>query len=425
MSVPEPRGAFVARVLRHHVALAVAAVRGVEVTSGFTGDLSEGRAVYVDGSGNHLAVAWNQTDLVALAYDHDFGEGEHEVPPAGRRPGRWTKQAPGALAPLVKIVERAVDRLATGALWTEAGRIESEGAIDPLRMYLPDGDDPVRSVGLEGPHALAMDRLGPRLGAPLTVDAEDEELLLAEGHPSRITAASVERARKLLAQLGVAWPTSSAAAARAEARQAEADDRALGPWGKALFDATVAGDATAIAELVQKGADPDVAHPAVWKAPLGPGDTPLSVAARLGHVAALEALLAAGADPDRGGGKRPLELAVNRGDAAACRALLARGASVETDVQSLLAACRSHGNLEIVRMLLDAGAALSVQRRCWSTSRTFATSRRSTSSIGRRPAASTGRSSCAASRRRSPWRGGFSMSCAHLPPPTVRRSCST
>jgi ankyrin repeat protein len=130
--------------------------------------------------------------------------------------------------------------------------------------------------------------------------------------------------------------------------------RASGPRS-ALARAAAAGDEARVRALAGAGAAVD--------APGAAGFTALDWAARYGRVGAIEALVAAGADPDGPdngfNGWTPIMHAVHKGQAAAVDKLLALGAdpnriSGNGDFALLAAAIR--GDLPIVRSLLAAGA---------------------------------------------------------------------
>lgn len=100
-----------------------------------------------------------------------------------------------------------------------------------------------------------------------------------------------------------------------------------------LFTATYRGDAATVTDLLAADADPNTKVR---------GITPLHIAARLGVTPVIEALLAAGANPNAenepqvlfdtpvGGGKSPLHIAASRGHGDAVAALLAGGANTDS-----------------------------------------------------------------------------------------------
>lgn len=88
-----------------------------------------------------------------------------------------------------------------------------------------------------------------------------------------------------------------------------------------LLKAAVAGDAKAVAMLLDAGGDPNARG--------RDGETPLMVAAANGHLALAELLLSRGAEVDRGDDydNTPLMRAAARGRLEMVRLLLRRGAS--------------------------------------------------------------------------------------------------
>jgi len=124
-----------------------------------------------------------------------------------------------------------------------------------------------------------------------------------------------------------------------------------------LFAAVSAGRTAAIALLVDRGADPNArVEQLVGEVPAEV--TPLHVAARKGHAAAVSALLAAGSRPDAGAEDRlptPLHLAAGDGRAEAVRVLLGAGASAGAEEKlfgSTPAGWASHGGHDHIAELL-------------------------------------------------------------------------
>lgn len=88
--------------------------------------------------------------------------------------------------------------------------------------------------------------------------------------------------------------------------------------------------------------------------------TPLHAACALGDECSVEHLLAAGADPTLGldDGRSPMEAAATRGSAVVVRQLLAVMGTLPPDDacgQAALIGALEHGNLEVARILRDAG----------------------------------------------------------------------
>jgi ankyrin repeat protein len=126
-----------------------------------------------------------------------------------------------------------------------------------------------------------------------------------------------------------------------------------------LFGAVSTGRTAAIALLVDRGADPNArVEQLVGEVPAEV--TPLHVAAKKGHAAAVSALLAAGSKPDAGAEDRlptPLHLAAGDGRAEAVRVLLGAGASAAAEEKlfgSTPAGWAIHGGHEQIAKLLRA-----------------------------------------------------------------------
>lgn len=127
--------------------------------------------------------------------------------------------------------------------------------------------------------------------------------------------------------------------------------------GRSVLHIAAAFDnAPAVRALVAAGAELEAMHH---------GDTPLGTAATCGAIAAMVALLEAGANvnprPKGGVGRAPLLCAASGGSPEAVRLLLSAGADVHAKSESftaLHAACGGHGSdaVNIVRVLLAAGA---------------------------------------------------------------------
>lgn len=123
-----------------------------------------------------------------------------------------------------------------------------------------------------------------------------------------------------------------------------------------LLAATALGDAAAVESALAAGADPDVRD--------GRGRTPLHVAAFVGRPDIMSMLVAAGADPNALEDDRydVVTIAAVENDVPTLRAALELGASSANvtspyDGTALIAAAHL-GHVEVVRVLIEAGAPL-------------------------------------------------------------------
>jgi ankyrin repeat protein len=127
----------------------------------------------------------------------------------------------------------------------------------------------------------------------------------------------------------------------------EADEFATTPLGAAILG----GDLNTVTTLLEAGADP---NPAAWY------QTPaLVVAAHRGQVEITQALIAAGANVNRGFDQLPLHTAAQAGHLEVVRLLLEAGADVEgyeEDYWTALMAASSAGHRAIVELLVQRGA---------------------------------------------------------------------
>jgi ankyrin repeat protein len=137
----------------------------------------------------------------------------------------------------------------------------------------------------------------------------------------------------------------------------------LGSCAKApehsLTGAAARGDAAAVQAILARGADPNQTD--------GHGLTAIILAARAGSVPCVRALLERGADPNRRGGVNgwtPLMHAVHKNRHATAQALLDGGAEADArnpnGVTALIMAA-GYGNTPMVELLLDRGADLHAQ----------------------------------------------------------------
>lgn len=162
-----------------------------------------------------------------------------------------------------------------------------------------------------------------------------------------------------------------------------------------VADAAERGDVTGVRSLVRDGADVNAAQgdgmtALHWAALHDDGAlvevlqyagahveaatrlgayTPLHLAAHRGHRSAVDALLAAGADPDAltTTGVTPLHMGAESGDPATVRALLAAGADVNVAdtkmARTPLVFATAKGELDVMRVLVEAGADVTASTR--------------------------------------------------------------
>jgi len=126
-----------------------------------------------------------------------------------------------------------------------------------------------------------------------------------------------------------------------------------GALGATLLDAVKARDAAAVRALIASGADPD--RPAV------DGSTPLLYAAHLAEPELVGLLLAAGADPNAANryGVAPIHEAARAADVESLRKLLAAGASVDhptPDGETPLMLAARTTLVAAVKLLIERGA---------------------------------------------------------------------
>jgi ankyrin repeat protein len=119
----------------------------------------------------------------------------------------------------------------------------------------------------------------------------------------------------------------------------------------ALYTAAVAGDESLVELLLRAGADPNLLS-------AGPGGegTPLCAAACWGYVDVLRSLLAHGADPDQAEDEwwTPLRWAAAHGHESAARVLLDAGAN--PDLKAPIGDATRRGSVGVVKALLEHGA---------------------------------------------------------------------
>jgi ankyrin repeat protein len=113
-------------------------------------------------------------------------------------------------------------------------------------------------------------------------------------------------------------------------------------------------------------------HEPAWTGETIIGQTPLHLAARRGHEAAVRILLDRGANIEAQSiwSETPLVLASEHGHEAVVRILLDRGANIETRstwLETPLVVAAKHGHEAVVRILLDRGANIETRSTCSET----------------------------------------------------------
>lgn len=162
--------------------------------------------------------------------------------------------------------------------------------------------------------------------------------------------------RQRVEELKSAPPRSPAARAPERRRFEEPADAP--PTGYGAYDlatplnlALLYGHTDLALELLRAGA---AAQGSDWRS-----TPPLALAASVGDLDAVAALLAAGASPDRGFEHAPLEAAAAHGHLEVARSLLRAGARVDAegeDTRTALMAAAAAGQLEVVALLIEHGA---------------------------------------------------------------------
>ncbi|NUO53847.1 MAG: ankyrin repeat domain-containing protein [Polyangiaceae bacterium] len=352
------RDQFLAQVRLQHFVKVISAIHYGSLETLFEGDLQEGRFFTHNGSGDHVAAAWDANGVVAMAFDHEGGEGERG------HPERLFAGAPPALGQLVQKLTtwETTGRLGTAARWISP---DGEGSSMPSEQFW--GYDQSAKDALEGggqgwrelasiskTHARIAAKLAkPTDGARQSIDAEDGRALLAPPKEHKDVTPdpkNVLLAVEAFAGAGVDWPD-----AVETAKLIASDDPDM---GYALIDATFAGDLEAVRALCAKGAKLDKRARAgqlpAWRA--SGGDTPLCIAIVEGRAQIVHALLDAGADPNEKGSLfHPLAAAAAAGSRELCDLVIARGAEVEPLKPGLFFSALRGGSAEVVDLTLELG----------------------------------------------------------------------
>ena len=135
-----------------------------------------------------------------------------------------------------------------------------------------------------------------------------------------------------------------------------------------LWAASARGDVAAVDRLLAAGvSDVDAEDPAapakydVRGRRTCMNRTAIGLASEGGHLAVVEHLLAAGANPRRGHAARALRFASGNGHLAVVERLLEEGVDVHTGADDALRSASEHGHLRVVERLIAVGADLHAQ----------------------------------------------------------------
>jgi hypothetical protein len=342
------RHRFVSQARLHATLQALSAVHYSPLCE-YEGDDRTGTYVYHNGCGDHFAMAWSLEGFVALVFDHDMND-EANAPEEQWDPERFFRKVPAALAPLVSRVITLGHRAATGSLWiTEEpdARWDATGqGLDMLGGFALSAEAALFGAGLlqswrelssvsEEQARLAMRLAEASSRGPIVLRPEDEATMLAKppeglGDPPPENAPG---AALLFTRLGITWNDPERAVTLANEARKRADREALGALQVDLLEASMKGDVEGVRAALGRGARVDcVAYDGLFDdtaARLSGRDlTPLDLAAGHGHLEVVDVLLSAGAVVSaraRATLPSPLYLALRHGDVAVIRRVIAAG----------------------------------------------------------------------------------------------------
>lgn len=345
------------------------------------GDLKAGAHAYSDQSESSFAVAWNEHGVLGLAF-HKYAEGEQAE--------RWLGVVPPALRPLIPKLPHNQPWSCGFWITPDARHRDEYGGGDDGSAYLDALTSAARAAlfereqGWAAAHGLSEEQgevaleLAERAmsGGGAIAESETESLIASpadEPLPSYavLTEEGLRRAQAAFAQVGLTWALPIAALERERAalrgKVEAAIAAAMSPDERALFDAARSNDGGTVSALLEKGVNADVASvPDQFEGlPVVPGMRPLHVAIRANATQAALALLEGGASPEQEiGGITPLVCAVQAQNVEVARALLARGARAVAQPRfGLLSRAAGQNDVEMVRVLLEAGAELPAPER--------------------------------------------------------------
>ncbi len=358
-----------------------------EPGQGWGGDAHEGWYVFDNGSGDRLALAWDRSGLVGLAFAHESERSQRREPEANDPRTRL----PGLPASLDHLAETAASSLdgATAGLWIEgdgpahlSDPIESttrwaHGAEMFVRFGMEAHDAVFGAVGQSWLELSSLSRAQAELACrlaeqsergPVTLDAAAAELIVASPEPDEPPTLTLEwaaGARDTLAQLGIAWElpvaTIDAIVAAAAAERRARIRAALPPEHRRILDAARAGDLETLRACIDAGLDLEARTVDEQYEYTPVGDTPLLQALKARHRDCAALLLHAGARHDSANafGQTALHWAVRTGDVDATRLLLEAGAAPsgsDTNGWTPLHWAAAEGYDALVELLLQSGA---------------------------------------------------------------------
>lgn len=327
-----------------HVYLALAAhARRSAPPSVLTGDFAEGRYFSEDGDGREHRLAWEGMTFVGAEYD------DRDDPGLAQRMRGYLTSLDPPVARLADACRSPTGAVPTAFLWSRLPLEGSMAVIQQLRFYESDVEKALRHcsriAGPLPPGCRAVAATAARSTWPVTLGVDEARAILA----LRGKMVPREEMRELRARLeaaGLTWSDDPIA----PVRRAPVDRPT-----RRLLDAATAGDPTAVAAALRDGASPN----GLAREGAIVGESPLVLAIKGGHLEVIEALLAAGADPEQGGESfRPLAWASRRGMADACELLIAAGALVRDPGRPGMALQHAAIGREpkVARLLIAAGA---------------------------------------------------------------------
>lgn len=336
------------------------------------------------GNGQLVVALWNDTGLVALAFDARAAKTKGAKAAAASKPTDVLERLPPSLADLAEAARSLGQGPPTDAVWA----LGNEGSrpcplgIRRLECYTWPADAFLGIACAMTPRVaelvVRVER-ATRAGTYTMTDDDNDAILVGRFQPHPANVAPAVRA---LERAGVLWPGMVERTQRAHDEKVAARALAEAPLQSALLRAAREGDFPAVRAALESGAVIDcVTYDKMFEVNIV-GATPLWLALRNGHFEIAEHLVRAGADVHRasqngchGAGKCvPLRVAAAFGHAGLVRLLLERGADPLRDewfwgiLRAVAEGRRWLGSTgrvgsfadyaEVIRLLLDAGAPL-------------------------------------------------------------------